>query len=400
MVSFAEIHVLSLYPWSVRFPVSLLYVLLGLFDLLLIVRIVWNRHRLSYYFAFNVLVLVWDAFRLAFFLLSDQLEDVPLLFYIVYNIPLEVQFATFSLLVVFYASVVHKDAWNRLHPWFWAAYALMNALVSTFLLFYVVLVWTWGNISDVASANVFEEVRQVAFATCSTAITSLLLFYGFFLARIVAVDDQAQRLILLRRGSGRAWLRLHKLQLVLVNFVIWLAFASRAFYYILVSFDPSVGLLIDTGDLEQDLIGYSFLIFWEVVPTFIVLTLFVNIPSSRPAVDAEEVVPGLRPLLGSPEPALEAAPGPGAGGGDSDPLSDPPIASVFLGPSRGGELYDNEELLLLNNGRAEYVVDGGINIAPPMDAFRRGGALGTSVPFRSTHFAPFSTGGSAPPSLR
>lgn len=88
-------------------------------------RILLNRHSItSFQFAFHILCFLWTSLRTTFFASTAPLPRTLTL--LIYWFPIDIQFATFSLMVVFYAYVIYKREWESKRALLLTVYIIAN----------------------------------------------------------------------------------------------------------------------------------------------------------------------------------------------------------------------------------------------------------------------------------
>eukprot|EP01137_Pigoraptor_chileana_P029035 Opistho-2@13707 len=100
--------------------------------------ILYHRHKkASYHTYFLLLCLSWITLRIIFFGIWSHDLGLPDSWAIrlIYWLPLHIQFATFSLLVLFYAQVIHRENWvQKFRVIFVASWVAVNVtLLALFI---------------------------------------------------------------------------------------------------------------------------------------------------------------------------------------------------------------------------------------------------------------------------
>ena len=73
--------------------------------------------------------------RTVFFLFVDVLGTISVLLeHIMYKLPYPIQFATFSLLAIFYASLIYANSWRAIRKFYFLAYAVINIIFLVLVL--------------------------------------------------------------------------------------------------------------------------------------------------------------------------------------------------------------------------------------------------------------------------
>ena len=134
------------YMWTLMCAI---YVILLSWDVYQIARIVYFKHRLkSFQGLFLVLCLFWTTLRVVFWL-EDTSEWVNWIALFIYFMPNLIQFSMFSLLVFFYAKLVHLREWNSVKVRCYLAYAASNLLFSGATVYWIIVEQHDYNYDDV-----------------------------------------------------------------------------------------------------------------------------------------------------------------------------------------------------------------------------------------------------------
>lgn len=190
--------------------ILVLYCIVGFACLFQISRILYYRHLVkSFQFGFLSICLVWCILRSIFFMYGGNLTGYSLM--LVYWLPVDLQFATFSLLVMFYAFLLYQYEWEERRRCAVFAYCIINAGVVITTLVYVL------TSCDSHSCDLTESLNRTHHVYMSVQFLILVLVYGLIAYRLYKQD----------RVSGSA----------VLTFGAWLIFASRLVYNIMVSVD-------------------------------------------------------------------------------------------------------------------------------------------------------------------
>ncbi|KJE90873.1 hypothetical protein CAOG_08581, partial [Capsaspora owczarzaki ATCC 30864] len=159
---------------------ALLYMALFLTVISQLARIVYYRHRLgSFQVGFQSLCLVWTLLRSIWFAKALATRWSNLVEELIYWPPVNLEFATFSLLGVFFVRIIHQQAWRDIHRRVMAAWVALNL----FLLFLNVL-WI-AYIGD--ASTVSEDLVEVREAFVASTFLILAVIIGYFSWRLIVV---------------------------------------------------------------------------------------------------------------------------------------------------------------------------------------------------------------------
>eukprot|EP01133_Synstelium_polycarpum_P001458 gene1458-1691_t len=203
--------------------------------------------KFSFRFGFLLLGLAWAVFRAVFWGVFDMNTN-PLGFSIIYWIPINIQFATYALLVLFYAHVVHRATWERTtKKRFTIAYILVNAVL-------LILQCAWV-VADYKVTNGYTDLTTPPWITQSQAIltgivflllVSILAFYGWRLNHMMKTTKTALQSQL-------------PMSIIPITFIIFLCFVSRCIFNFVSAFGK-VNIDLDTHSVKT-------ILFWRIPST-------------------------------------------------------------------------------------------------------------------------------------
>ncbi|EAL67350.1 hypothetical protein DDB_G0280247 [Dictyostelium discoideum AX4] len=215
---------------GIPFPLLILYSSLTLIVSFQIVRILYNKHNIfSFRFGFLLLGFIWGLLRAIFWGFFDIFSSNKAVLTTFFLIPINIQFATFSLLVLFYAHVVHRTTWERF----------------TRMRFTIVY----------SSVNIILLVLQIA-------------FYGW-------------KLRIIKQNTNRHLQSQLPLSIIPITFFIFLCFTSRCVYDFIAAFGKVNISLSDQLSLRENLTVFFTYLVWEILPYILILVLFWRIPTTH-----------------------------------------------------------------------------------------------------------------------
>ena len=320
-----------LVPNSFGFILSFFYLAFILACLFQLSRLVYYKHRLVHYQSiFLFLCLVWCVLRWATFFFNGAFDSacaslpVSIVFNTFFYLALNVQFATFSLLILYFGELVHKRTWRSLRrSQFISIYIISNLffllwsiafiitesiIVPTGALAWPTLCGTNGPITapppnddnhTAVGTNLLNlSIPHVAYSSKSgpkdterlqaIAVRSWAIFAGtIFLALVITLAIYGYRVFLiLRRDSSMASLFSSRttsspVKILGTSVVIFLCYTSRSVYdYLGVA--NVVAYNIEAG-MKWNPDGIVFLLYfvWEVLPLFTVILFFWKMPTSK-----------------------------------------------------------------------------------------------------------------------
>eukprot|EP01103_Thecamoeba_quadrilineata_P011356 TRINITY_DN2693_c0_g1_i1.p1 TRINITY_DN2693_c0_g1~~TRINITY_DN2693_c0_g1_i1.p1 ORF type:complete len:324 (+),score=19.27 TRINITY_DN2693_c0_g1_i1:90-1061(+) len=251
------------------FVLSLLYLLLTIAEGFQIARIIYYRHNLfSFQCGFLLLCFTWGIARWLFFLLVCIVESNAMSISYLYWLTFNLQFATFSLLVLFYAYVVNKhksEAWRKRSL---IVYVIVNVLFLCIMLALLV------SLTLDQTSNALSELFPCCVGSMFLFLVLILAYYGWQVADQIRSSNLVTPLI--PKGDS-------PLMIVIVTMIIVVLYVSRCIYDFISAFDSSLAISLGSYCASYDSSNILYcLVFvvWELTPTTLVLFLFWRIPKS------------------------------------------------------------------------------------------------------------------------
>jgi len=246
---------------SFSFPLTFLYFALATLAAVSIGRVLFFRHKfLSFQGGFLSLSLVWSLVRAVLLLFTDLVRmRAPAMFRLLLWLPEVFQMATFSLLVVFYGSILHSKS-KRLYL---IMYSIGNVLfLAAHIIVYSVVVKQSTRVPP------FAEAVIDAFSFGSLAV--LLAVWGAWLWHRLGDSDRGiPALASLGRGSSRLKMGMFVIFVVVIllsRALVELLLALRAITF--EAFGSTAGFSWQGG------MWFLAFVVWEVIPIFIFITSY------------------------------------------------------------------------------------------------------------------------------
>jgi hypothetical protein len=264
------------YMWALMCAI---YVILLSWVVYQVARIVYFKHRLkSFQGLFLVLCLFWTTLRVVFWLENTN-GWVNWKALIIYFMPSLIQFSMFSLLVFFYAKLVHLREWNLVKVRCYLAYAVSNLLFSSVTVYWIIVEQHDYNYDDVKFY--FSLFSGILFAVLTAALT----WYG---GKVYRLQLSNRMRMLHPFASATAMVGLTLLASVV--------FFTRSLYGLLQAIggwgimpipvgasraESAAGAAAVLGWKVIDYPTFVMNITWEILPTVALLHFFRSIPRSR-----------------------------------------------------------------------------------------------------------------------
>ncbi len=195
-----------------------------------------------------------------------------------YWMPVDLQFMTFSLLVLFYAFLLYQPTWETKRVCLFTIYFLVNVSVCLTTATYIFI----GCDSNGCHKTSLNKVHHIYMAI---QFSILVTVYGYF----------GYRLHKRRYSSTFPW-SVTPTSLSALTLISWLVFVSRWLYNILVTVNSarfSMALTYgDDGLVDVNAATFVLLCLWEVLPSAMVLFFFRDIPRTQDTL-ATRLCPGL-----------------------------------------------------------------------------------------------------------
>ncbi|KAM9985424.1 hypothetical protein ACTFIZ_008963 [Dictyostelium cf. discoideum] len=250
---------------GIPFPLLILYSSLTLIVSFQIIRILYNKHNIfSFRFGFLLLGFIWGLLRAIFWgffdIFSNSSKAVQNSFFL---IPINIQFATFSLLVLFYAHVVHRTTWERFTRMrFTIVYSSVNIIL---LVLQIVWIAVYSKYSDV---GLLAQIQFILNGVVFLLLVSILAFYGW-------------KLRIIKQNTNRHLQSQLPLSIIPITFFIFLCFTSRCVYDFIAAFGKVNIQLSDQLSLGENIAIFLTYLVWEILPYILILVLFWRIPTTH-----------------------------------------------------------------------------------------------------------------------
>jgi len=250
-----------------------MYMLLVLYTGFQMGRIAYYKHKvLSFQFAFFIPSFVWALLRALFWILMVPLVNNITMYIIIYWFPVNIQFSTFSLLVIYYAHL-HKQQTGEWHD-FMRKYIGVWAIINiTFLI--LGFIWIGLGIkyakvvdSDVVEPHWLEHVHGYFTGSVFLLLVAILTWHGW----------KASQYLKAVANSG-SHPKASFFRVVIVTLGLLFLFTSRCIYD-LISAIGTVTVSVSGNTAQEALFVISAFCLWEIIPTILVLYLFPNVTAT------------------------------------------------------------------------------------------------------------------------
>jgi len=264
-IQFGKIEVLSS-----NFGLFILYFFLVLFIGLQLVRIAYYRHKImSFKVGFLIQCFVSAFLRSLFFLIADYMIDIPWLYIFVYFMPINIQYSTFSLLVVYYGHLQHKqkEEWYSLKRRYFAFWIFTNIL-------FLILAFVWisfdvkYNESNSDDRSWLIDFQSYFTGTIFFGLSVVLAWHSWKVSNLMKEAKGTQTKLL----AKVSW---YKTLIIAIS--LFLIFTSRSLYDFISGTDTDLSVDLSSESTAQSLFVFVAFSFWEVVPIILVLILFGNV---------------------------------------------------------------------------------------------------------------------------
>jgi len=252
---------------------AILYCLLFLFMGFQIARIFYYRHKWrSFQTAFLVLCFFWALFRSIWFgfFVSDTTHFATS--EILYRVAIPIQFATFSLLICYYAHIQHKEKaeWYTFKRRYSILWITTNAIFGGLEIVWISLGIKFHNQSSGSDPVWLNEIHSIYSGIVFLILAGIIGFYGWRVTRMLKTSSTQTKL--LARLSFR--------KIVTVTVGLFICFSLRCAYDFVTSFCKALTIQIDSQTGMKDLLMFFVILIFEIVPTILVLVLFGHVKST------------------------------------------------------------------------------------------------------------------------
>eukprot|EP01116_Phalansterium_solitarium_P005926 TRINITY_DN1820_c0_g1_i1.p1 TRINITY_DN1820_c0_g1~~TRINITY_DN1820_c0_g1_i1.p1 ORF type:complete len:325 (+),score=77.68 TRINITY_DN1820_c0_g1_i1:157-1131(+) len=253
---------------NATFYLFIAYLLLGCFIGLQLGRIVYYRHKLkSFQVAFLLLCFSWALLRTIYFLFIYELTGLLAIF--IYWLPINIMFATFSLLVVFYAHLHQRQksewrAWKRKYLIVWGVLSLL------FLAFGLTLILLGIN-DQMGNSLWLMRVHYYFNGLVFLVVVSFLAWHCGRVWLLMRASEGAQTMMVARVSFPK---------ILTVTASLFLLFASRCVYNLYCAV-AAFAISIPAVTLQDNLVVAGLFVAWEILPTVLVLVLFGKVEATN-----------------------------------------------------------------------------------------------------------------------
>jgi len=254
------------------------YLVLCVFAGVQLLRTIIHRHKTrSFRFGFLLVCWLWTALRVFFWFILTLDGTATWFWHLIYQLPNACQVGTFSLLILFYAKLVHRHRWRALRLRFLSFCILSNTAMVLLTVAFSVLMEKVENAqgddpSSEDAADVSELVDKMYYLSCALFFGVLVILAAFYIHKLRTAR---------RNTAGTSP------QEVAVTCIVFAIFLSRCVWDALAAFDSTSSLfrqgLCETPDSHVKLMAtetFVLLFVWEIVPTLMVVGYFRNIPAT------------------------------------------------------------------------------------------------------------------------
>ncbi|KAJ0412678.1 hypothetical protein ATCC90586_002308 [Pythium insidiosum] len=220
-----------------------------------------NKNKLlSWSTCFYVLCLMWTVVRSTYWIMIQTRESMTYLeLYLLYWFPTPIQFANFSLLILFYIQVITGKKWrSRWRNICLPLYFLLTMSMATFT-----AVWAFNSSNDILYAYEYgdeydEEFYKVSYVSVQLEYSAISFFmlsflFGFF-----------------------GWKMANSL--AIINALLFLIFFTRSMRDLATSQNwfLSIWNQLDMNGRVTTFAYFIFFCFWEFLPTILLLCLITT----------------------------------------------------------------------------------------------------------------------------
>eukprot|EP01094_Clydonella_sp_ATCC50884_P016851 TRINITY_DN2843_c2_g1_i2.p2 TRINITY_DN2843_c2_g1~~TRINITY_DN2843_c2_g1_i2.p2 ORF type:complete len:352 (+),score=109.44 TRINITY_DN2843_c2_g1_i2:39-1058(+) len=253
---------------------TLEYVFVLLLCLFQITRIVYFKHnRRTYHFTFLLFCTAWCTVRSVYFFFETLglWSETSLVGNTLLWLPIIIQFATFALLVLFYATLVHREKMTETTWWIMMVlYALSILVFLAILLTYLITLAVDGTPEDSSESLSWPDALMQGYSGCVFLIlVGFLALYGMRLHILIFRGKLPDPFHLKGRYSN--------MRVLVTTAIIVVIYFGRSIYDFLTVADVGV-VSFEDNSWETQLIALLLYSVWELLPVSLVVFLFWQIP--------------------------------------------------------------------------------------------------------------------------
>jgi len=260
---------MSDYFQTTPFALAILYTVLTLAVGFQISRILYYRHNIySFQLGFLSLCFIWGIIRACFWWLFPVVSNpwgviaMTLLW-----VPVNLQFATFSLLVLFYAHLVHRATWEKSTKKIFAiTYIAINVV---FIIVQSVWLGMYGYYFKIGTSD--DHIWLVTAQSSLAGVVFLILV--FILAGYGWLLHSALK-------ATSSFVQPVPTTIFPITFIIFMLFLSRCIFDF-VNAAGYWGIPVTSTSQHDNLVAFFLYFFWEILPAVMILGLFWKIPTTH-----------------------------------------------------------------------------------------------------------------------
>ncbi|TMW63083.1 hypothetical protein Poli38472_005701 [Pythium oligandrum] len=263
-------------PTIYTFLLTIMCLALLVFTLLQLLRAVQNKNKLlAWSTCFYVLCLLWTVVRSTYWIMIQTRETMTYLeLYLLYWFPTPIQFANFSLLILFYIQVITGKQWRtRWRNICLPLYFLLTLSMATFT-----AIWALNSSNDISYATEYGDEYDEEFSKITDvsvqleysaiAFSTLSFCFGFFGWKMANVESWKRRRLLISKPRS----------LAILNSLLSFIFFTRSVRDLATSQNwfLSIWNQLDMNGRVTTFAYFIFFCFWEFLPTVLLLCLITT----------------------------------------------------------------------------------------------------------------------------
>eukprot|EP01117_Protostelium_nocturnum_P003888 TRINITY_DN1514_c0_g1_i2.p1 TRINITY_DN1514_c0_g1~~TRINITY_DN1514_c0_g1_i2.p1 ORF type:complete len:362 (-),score=61.21 TRINITY_DN1514_c0_g1_i2:10-1095(-) len=265
---------------------SLMYLIVLLFLAFQLFRIGYYQHKIrSFQVGFLIQCFFFCILRFLLFFLLDKFlpsqgtkENVAawsIAYQFVFWIPFNIQFSTFSLLVVYFAHILQseKAEWRRFKRWYSIGWAIINIVFLIVNIVWITLRALYIKKEIYRPPGWLFSAHMVFVGLLFFCLGSILALYGYRTALMMKKSPTLFQTKLLAKISFP--------KVLAVSFFLFIIFTSRCIYdFVFAAIPSEYQMHIEKGHSNNDLFMFMAYFMWEIVTTCLVLVLFGKVSAT------------------------------------------------------------------------------------------------------------------------
>lgn len=271
----------TFWPYFFGRIIGMSYVFLCVLSAVQLLRTICHRHKIkSFRFTFLLLCFLWTFIRVIFWFVVVLHQWPVWLSTVIYFFPSCCQIATFSLLILFYAKLVHLHRWRERRVCYTSF-----CLVANFLMMALIVALAMAFDRTSPKNESYAVLGKIYYFTSSLFFGTLVVMAAYYVHQLHKTKNSTGNASSLVHLDPTYTSGTTSKREVLVTSLVFLIFASRCICDLMAAFGSDMWRhhIIETVESHTKLLQGSTLaliFLWEIVPTLTIIIYFRRIPAT------------------------------------------------------------------------------------------------------------------------